>query len=94
MNEKLPYTEKLPLVEVFVPAGACGCTFSHWMERVWAVLLKYRGKVEYKTLTNQSPRADELGIVRMGIAINGKVLATSELEAEIQNVIAICRVKK
>ena len=75
-------------MEVFIPAGACGCTFSHWMDRVWSVLLKYRGKIEYETLTNQSARADELGIVRMGVAVSSKVVAVSDLEREIQNTLA------
>jgi hypothetical protein len=84
VSEKGQHNEKLPYVEVFIPAGACGCTFSRWMDRVWAVLLKYRGKIEYETLTNESKRADELRIVRMGVAVNSKVVAVSDLEREIQ----------
>ncbi|MFX0113147.1 MAG: hypothetical protein ACFFB3_01225 [Candidatus Hodarchaeota archaeon] len=88
VSEKAPHREKLPQVEVFIPAGACGCTFSRWMDRVWSILLRYRGKVEYETLTNESPRADELGIGRMGVAVNSKVVAVSDLERELQKAIA------
>ncbi len=84
VSEKGQYNEKIPYVEVFIPAGACGCTFSRWMDQVWSVLLKYRGKIEYETLTNESKRADELGIVRMGVAVNSKVVTVSNMEREIQ----------
>lgn len=85
--EKSDLAKKIPQIEVFVPAGACGCTFSQWMDRVWSILMKYRGKVDYETLTNQSPRADELGIARLGVAVNGEVVDVSKLDAEIQRIL-------
>ncbi|MFW9916720.1 MAG: hypothetical protein ACFFGZ_14035 [Candidatus Thorarchaeota archaeon] len=94
VSEKAQHNEKMPYVEVFIPAGACGCTFSSWMDRVWAVLLKYRGKVEYQTLTNQSARADELGIGRIGVAVNSKLVAVSDLEREIQTRLQTAASKK
>jgi len=57
-------------IEVFIPHGACSCTFASFMDRVWRVLMNYRDKVDYHVKTLSSPEAKKYGIVGMSVLVN------------------------
>lgn len=60
-------------VEVFLPADACGCTFARFMEKVWAVRVRNRDKIDFQVKRTDSPEADMYQILGMAVVVNGKV---------------------
>ncbi|MFX1252574.1 MAG: hypothetical protein ACFFCZ_13295 [Promethearchaeota archaeon] len=80
-------TKKKILVEVFVPAGACGCTFGQWIDRVWKVLMKYREEIDYVSSTSDSARAQELDISQ-GIVVNDQKVKLGDLDRVIQKLLS------
>ncbi|MFX0063743.1 MAG: hypothetical protein ACFFC7_16345 [Candidatus Hermodarchaeota archaeon] len=74
-------------VEVFVPAGVCGCVFSHWIDRVWKVLMKYRDEIDCVSSTSDSLRAQELEISQ-GIVVNNQKVKLSDLDRTIQKILS------
>ncbi len=77
-----------PKVEVFSPAGACGCSFSTWIGKVWDVLMKYKDQLEIVNLTSDSPRAHELGVGGRTVVINGKPIPVFLLEQKLQELLS------
>ncbi len=69
-----------PKIEIFTPAGACGCSFAPWMNKVWNTVTKYRENIEIISLSSDSPRAKKLGVGGQTIVINGQVTAVRDLE--------------
>ncbi|MFX0016638.1 MAG: hypothetical protein ACFFB2_06300 [Promethearchaeota archaeon] len=76
-----------PKVEVFSPAGACGCSFAVWIGKVWDILIKYKDQLEIVSLTSDSPRAHELGVGGRTVVINGEVTPVFVLERKIQKLL-------
>ncbi|MFW9856652.1 MAG: hypothetical protein ACFFFG_16495 [Candidatus Thorarchaeota archaeon] len=76
-----------PKVEVFSPAGACGCSFAVWIEKVWNILMKYKDQLEIVSLTSDSPRAYELGVGGRTVVINGTITPVLSLERKIQELL-------
>lgn len=60
-------------VEVFIPAGVCGCRIASFIDGVWQVLSKYQSAVDYYLMENDSPEAKKYGISTRGVVINGTV---------------------
>lgn len=75
-------------VEVFIPAGVCGCSIASFMDGVWQVLTKYQSAVEYNLRENNSPEARKYGISTRGVVINGTIklenFSLEELETAIR----------
>ena len=69
-------------VEIFIHEGACGCTYGHWIDQIWAILMKYKNDIDYFTDTSDSVRAKELEIIQ-GIVLNGKKVELVDLERSI-----------
>ncbi|MFX1512771.1 MAG: hypothetical protein ACFFCQ_09315, partial [Promethearchaeota archaeon] len=61
-----------PKVEIFTPAGACGCSFSVWIDKVWKIIMKYRDQIEIISQTSDSARAQELGVGGRIVTIDGE----------------------
>ncbi|MFX0205373.1 MAG: hypothetical protein ACFFDT_05260 [Candidatus Hodarchaeota archaeon] len=78
-----------PKVEIFTPAGACGCSFSAWIGNVWDKLMKYRDQIEIVSHTSESPRAKELGVGGRSVTINGEETAVFKLEDKIKEILAM-----
>jgi hypothetical protein len=76
-----------PKVEVFSPAGACGCSFAVWIGKVWDILMKYKDQLEIVNLTSDSPRAHELGVGGRTVVINGAITPVFSLERKIQELL-------
>ena len=75
-------------VEVFLPAGACGCTFARFMEKVWAVRVRNRDKIDFQVKNTDSPEADMYQILGMAVVVNGKIkLPPNFDEEELENAI-------
>jgi hypothetical protein len=75
-------------VEVFLPAGACGCTFARFMEKVWAVRVRNRDKIDFQVKRTGSPEADMYKILGMAVVVNGRVkLPPNFDEDELENAI-------
>ncbi|MHA1167195.1 MAG: hypothetical protein ACTSP4_01460 [Candidatus Hodarchaeales archaeon] len=72
-------------VEVFVPAGVCGCTFSHWIDRVYRIINEYRDLVDVDSYSTNSKRAKELGIDSTCIVADGEVIPLNKLEDIIKS---------
>ncbi|MFW9991807.1 MAG: hypothetical protein ACFFD4_07085 [Candidatus Odinarchaeota archaeon] len=75
-------------VEIFVPDGACSCTFSQWIDRVYRIVLNYKEHVEYESFTTASERARELGINSMCVTVNEKTVNVRELDKTIRKSLA------
>ncbi|MHA2296587.1 MAG: hypothetical protein ACXAEU_24705 [Candidatus Hodarchaeales archaeon] len=67
-------------VEIFLPTGVCGCSFSHWIDRVYNIIMNYSDKVQHKSLTTDSERASELGINSMCVTVNERIVSVKELD--------------
>ena len=80
-------TKKKIHVEVFVPAGVCGCVFGKWIDRVWKVLMKYRDEIDYISNTSDSSRAQELDISQ-GIVVNDQKVKLGDLDRIIQKLLS------
>ncbi len=76
-----------PKVEVFSPAGACGCSFNVWIGKVWDILMKYKNQLEIVSLPSDSPRAHELGVGGRTVVINGEVTPVFFLEQKILEIL-------
>lgn len=76
-----------PIIEVFSPAGACECSFAVWIGKVWDILFKYKEQLEIRSLTSDSPRAQELGVGGRTVLINGKVTPVFLLEQKLQELL-------
>ena len=59
-----------PKIEIVIPEGACGCSYSEWINNLWDLLNKYKDKVEIETLTSDTDRAKKLGIGNRGVVVN------------------------
>lgn len=76
-----------PKVEVFSPAGACGCSFAVWIGKVWDILIKYKDQLKIVSYTSDSPRAHELGVGGRTVVINGKITPVFLLERKLQELL-------
>jgi hypothetical protein len=76
-----------PKIEVFSPAGVCGCSFAVWIGKVWDILLKYKEQLEIESLTSDSPRAHELRVGGRTVVINGEVTPVFLLEQKLQELL-------
>ncbi|PWI48113.1 hypothetical protein CEE45_08085 [Candidatus Heimdallarchaeota archaeon B3_Heim] len=76
-----------PKIEVFSPAGVCGCSFSAWIGNVWDILMKYKDQLEIESLTSDSSRAHELGVGGRTVVINGEITPIFLLDQKIQELL-------
>jgi hypothetical protein len=76
-----------PIIEVISPAGACNCSFSVWINKVWDILQDYRDEVEIESLTSDSLRAQELGAGGRSVVVNGEVTPVFELERKLEGLL-------
>ncbi len=58
-------------VDIFIPMGSCACQFSAFMDRVFAVLTKYRDQVEFDVKPSFSDEARKFKIGSKGLVVNG-----------------------
>ena len=77
-----------PVVEIFTPEGVCGCVFSHWIDKVWNILMNYREYVKIETSTSGSERAKEVGIGAMAILVNGRQIRVEDLVETLDRLLA------
>ena len=74
-------------VEVFSPAGACGCSFANWIDKVWSILMNHKDEIEIVSLTSDSPRAKELGVGGRTVVVNGEVTPVFLLEQKLHELL-------
>ncbi|MFX0206174.1 MAG: hypothetical protein ACFFDT_09315 [Candidatus Hodarchaeota archaeon] len=77
-----------PKVEIITPAGACGCSFAPWINKVWNTVTKYRDNIEIVSLSSDSPRAKELGVGGQNIVVNGRIISMGDLERTLKQIFA------
>ena len=73
-------------IEVFYPAGACGCSYGRWIDSIYRIVrpFKKQGLASISSNSNDSDRAKELGILLKGVAVNGQLTKKSRLKEKIQ----------
>jgi hypothetical protein len=47
-SRRLRTMDRKVKVEVFIPTGACACTWQAFMDKVWSVVLKFKDYVDFQ----------------------------------------------
>ncbi|WXG43885.1 MAG: hypothetical protein WED04_07620 [Promethearchaeati archaeon SRVP18_Atabeyarchaeia-1] len=69
--------DKKVRVEVFVPTGACACSWQSFMDKVWSVVLKFRGQVDFQVKQAFSDEALKYGLTSTkAVVVNGGIKMT------------------
>ena len=76
-----------PKVEVISPAGACDCSFSVWIGKVWDILTEYKDKLEIESLTSDSQRAQDLGVGSRTVVVNGEAIPLFLLKEKVHELL-------
>ena len=74
-------------IEIIIPDGECGCSYSVWITKVWDVINKFEGKIETETITSDTDRAKKIGIGNRGVVVNGLKIPVFLLEEELKKII-------
>ncbi|WXG46821.1 MAG: hypothetical protein WED05_09220 [Candidatus Atabeyarchaeum deiterrae] len=79
-------------VEVFVPTGACACSWQSFMDKVWSVVLKFKDQVDFQVKQAFSDEALKYGltstkavVVNADIKMTEYTFDTQKLEDAIRN---------
>jgi len=80
------------VVKVFLPVGACSCSVSGFLGRIYEAVRKYRDIVEYSEDLANSKTAKELGVSWHGVLVGSQYfegnVSTAKLESAIQEELA------
>lgn len=77
------------LIEIFVPAGKCSCSYSKWIEKIWDKLDEFREFVDVETTDTNSKRARDLNIKAQTLLIDGKKISIIQLQKRLEELIKL-----
>jgi len=60
--------EKLKIA-VFVPLSACGCVYSHYLDRIWLEIIPYKEHIEFEVKDIRSSEGDDFNLLQNSIII-------------------------
>ena len=78
-------TDKIQ-VKVFLPAGACSCSQTGFLGRIYEIVRKYRDSIDYIQDSAASEEAQNLGITYRGVLIGNHLLKTNPTQTQIEEV--------
>ena len=74
-------------VEIFVPVGACICSFVPLIEKVGQITSKFKDIVEVQTKSTKSKEAAQYGVQDVCVVIGGKKFFPNFDEKEFKDTI-------
>ncbi len=64
-------------IEVFVPTGACACSWQNFMDKVWSVVLKFKDHIDFQVKQAFSDEALKYGLTSTkAVVVNGNIKMT------------------
>ena len=82
-------SQSKPVVEIIVPAGKCGCSYSTWIERIWDKLDEYRDQIIIETFDTNSARAKGLHITGQALLVNEERVPLIYLKEKLKQLLKI-----
>jgi hypothetical protein len=71
-SRRLVTMDRKVKVEVFIPTGACACTWQSFMDKVWAIVLKFKDYVDFQVKPAFSDEALKYGLTSTkAVVVNG-----------------------